>query len=795
MEKVKDKNIEKRQIDKILNCNLTKDNIFFAPVRHHSPSCAFALKAAIEDLDPELILIESPIDTEHLIPFLQSDKVVPPVAFFSTSKDISQSEHPVYSFFPFCEYSPEWVAIKTAGIANIDVGFIDVPTSARKEPIESNSRNLLSESMLAHSRYMTALGKELNCRNFNETWDKLFETRSLNSLREYFPYFMEIFTYCSLSRSSYTKEALEAGSDLFRETHMISQIQKFRKKYKGKIIVVTGGFHTPALLEKLHDDRKTVCYDDNRDNNHQVWLIPYSFDRLDSLSGYGAGMASPKFYQTVWESMNDEDEDYLFHSVNKLLTNYATEGRKRRLDNIISTADVQNGCEQALRLAILRDKSGPGRSELIDAYQSCFTKDTLVITEIKDFKQFLGGVLMGKADIKDHIPPILYDAREKIKKIRISVNDTILKRTRLDLYRKKSHRKKSSILMLFSYLNTGFAKRINGPDFMSLEVTHLLFEEWEYAWSPLVEAVIIELAPYGQTIEEVAGFRLRNAIAKENEKGNRSGFNLIVRLITQSILFNLSDEVDYFINISRKIVMEDTDPVSLINGMVNLCALLVRKELFEIPEGRLEDILTMAWRISMAMLRENDELNEESCKGLLYLLPKLHDISRLTVIADNPAQYDLYKDVLLFLYNNQMNPEIEGGSAALCFIESLIDDEEFGSYIKSRFGFGADSEKAIRAFQGIISICPESLTKVPCFIDNIISIIDKWDEQQFLSFLPDLRSTFENLDPMLIDEIAYYIKKKSGNHKIDLLEISADPKEIKEFSDFYNTWKELIEYG
>ena len=44
--------------------------IHFAPVRHHSPACAVAVRAAIEELRPAAVLIEGPEEFTRLIPDL-----------------------------------------------------------------------------------------------------------------------------------------------------------------------------------------------------------------------------------------------------------------------------------------------------------------------------------------------------------------------------------------------------------------------------------------------------------------------------------------------------------------------------------------------------------------------------------------------------------------------------------------------------------------------------------------------------------------------------------------------------
>ena len=44
--------------------------ILYFPIRHHSPVCSFHLQRAVEEYQPDCILIEGPQNAGHLIPVL-----------------------------------------------------------------------------------------------------------------------------------------------------------------------------------------------------------------------------------------------------------------------------------------------------------------------------------------------------------------------------------------------------------------------------------------------------------------------------------------------------------------------------------------------------------------------------------------------------------------------------------------------------------------------------------------------------------------------------------------------------
>ena len=98
-------------------------NIHYFGIRHHGPGSARRLVAALERLNPALVLIEGPADCSELVPFLASDEMKPPVALLSFVTD--ETGHSLY--YPFAEYSPEYQAFRWALKHNTEVRFINFP--------------------------------------------------------------------------------------------------------------------------------------------------------------------------------------------------------------------------------------------------------------------------------------------------------------------------------------------------------------------------------------------------------------------------------------------------------------------------------------------------------------------------------------------------------------------------------------------------------------------------------------------------------------------------------------------
>ncbi|MFF9024115.1 DUF5682 family protein [Streptomyces eurythermus] len=94
-------------------------------VRHHGPGSARAVRAALEAARPAVVLIEGPPEADPLIPLAADPGLRPPVALLAHAVD----EPGRSAFWPFAEFSPEWVAIRWALDHDVPARFIDLPAT------------------------------------------------------------------------------------------------------------------------------------------------------------------------------------------------------------------------------------------------------------------------------------------------------------------------------------------------------------------------------------------------------------------------------------------------------------------------------------------------------------------------------------------------------------------------------------------------------------------------------------------------------------------------------------------
>jgi hypothetical protein len=99
--------------------------VLICPVRHHSPAAALQVARLIQARRPQAVLVEGPADATPLIPLLLDPATVPPVALYAyRGGDAVRA-----AYYPFCQYSPEYAALRAGQAIGARLAFCDLPAA------------------------------------------------------------------------------------------------------------------------------------------------------------------------------------------------------------------------------------------------------------------------------------------------------------------------------------------------------------------------------------------------------------------------------------------------------------------------------------------------------------------------------------------------------------------------------------------------------------------------------------------------------------------------------------------
>lgn len=770
--------------------------ITFFPVRHHSPACAAHLSEWIARVCPRSIVIEGPSSFNRWIPCLVDEQCRPPVAVLTTYRPTSQSHGPRHSaFYPLCDYSPEWIAVRQGTAIGAKVQFADLEfadkvnvlfeSTAEDQQEPEPSLLLTDESQWHHSQFIQRIVRRLGCRDFDELWDHLFESRF--GVEDTHSFVGRLATYCDLSRMDH-QERLAKDGTLAREAVMEKTIRaEFARLEKpteqGTILVVTGGFHTVALaptfdksltaqnvktktstkpsakLAKTDRTKQDKPLGDSARDEAQSnsWLIRYSYDQLDSLNGYQSGMPSPGFYDWMWRARSQSTT--VRHAVAKMISEIARSTRGTTIPHEASVTDSIAAVAMLDQLAGLRGHEVPTRNDMLDAITSCMRKDSQVAADGLDAIVFrlLAGNAIGHVPASAGQPPIVDDFRNQCERLKLPATVIDSKQMSLELYRKPSHRQVSFFFHQLMYLGVPYAQLLDGPDFVHGYHLSKLSEDWQVGWSPGTEARLIEMASFGENVAGAAELRLEQEI-RQMEKGEtaRDASAAVDKLIT-TCRMGLQAHGDRIIQLIMSFVAEDSVYASMASALSKLTLLMSAREPLEATRlDSLPDLVATCYRRACHLIDELVNVPDDQVDASLDGLCSMREL--LSQVEDNHLDRELYVvalERLVAATNPFPRSEVAGAAAGILHSLGRLDENGVCHIIENYLDSSmTDVGAACGAVRGLMMTGRESFWRMRGLLLKIDQLFENWEEDRFRVALPHLRLAFSQLSPKEVDLVA-----------------------------------------
>jgi hypothetical protein len=476
----------------------------FIGVRHHSPACARLVGRVIASLRPAYVLVEGPADVnERLGELLLGHEL--PIAIFSHYRD---EERAHMSWAPFCDFSPEWVAITEGRAAGAEVRFIDLPAW---HPALAGRRNRYADAERRYADAAERLCRAFAVDNVDALWDRLVEVEPDEGLAE------RLAAYFDGIRG----DATAGEDDAAREDYMAAWIRAAVAAAGDRpVVVVTGGFHRPAvraLAERPAEPGWPEIPVPPQDSVAGSYLVPYSFRRLDAFSGYQSGMPSPGYYQRLWEQGPDAAAQGLVEAV---VT------RLRSRGHAVSTADLIAARTLSEGLARLRGHRRPARTDILDGLVSALVSDDLdqplpwarraclmpgAHPVVVEMVAALSGDRAGRLHRDTPAPPLVRDVDAELLRLGLDREGSV----GLDLTDPRDHARSQALHRLSTLGVPGFVRR-SGPE---SGADPLLDEQWELTAADERRSVLIEAGAYGATLRDAATARLAELIADGTDPG------------------------------------------------------------------------------------------------------------------------------------------------------------------------------------------------------------------------------------------------------------------------------------
>lgn len=739
-----------------------KGKVWLAPIRHHSPACSAALAAMIREIRPTQILIEGPEDYTRLIPDLLHPETQPPVAIAAL---VEHKDRPrIAAYFPLCAHSPEFVALKEGKAIGAELAFFDLSSDrfgAEDAPdLQPHPRAIQDEVAFDSGDYVRRLAEKLGCRDGFELWDHLFETRI--GTPDWRAFFADVGSYCAGLRATSPSAEVMDGINARREAHMARGLQ--RAAGKGPVIAVIGGFHAAGLLSDPSGPEERG----KPESTSRSYLIRYGYREMDALMGYGAGLPQPAWYERLWQAHLAQPDKMDWQGVAQDVVG-AFVGEMRAKGITIAVPQQVELLRSAQLLSQLRARPGAMRHDLIDALRSSLLKGEAGSLDVwsERFLTFLQGHRLGQVPESAGQPPLVADAFARARAAGFDVTDGRRRTRALDIRRKPAHLAASRFAHAMSLLDTTFVQHEGGPDLITGAQLTLLIEHWLYAWSPQVEAKLIEASIHGDTLPAACLGALLAARADLQAEGRGGEVLPLVILIKRGLLAGLGAEISPLIDelvrglqVSARIddtarALQDLAVLHKARGPLSLPNVLDPAPLFQ-----------AAYLRTVYLCGDLEKTGPESLGDALTALRLISDLLRDDIGEGLDAA--LFDAAMVRLEQVGPPPELLGAALAIRIQNGYLRSERLAEAVRGQFaGSHLETADQIRILTGVMKVAPALLWTEPQILTAVDDFLTNVSETDFFNLLPGLRLVFTELSPRETDRLAESLTEIAGGRAAD----------------------------
>jgi hypothetical protein len=719
-------------------------------VRHLSPMGAWHLRSYLNRVRPSVVLIEGLDDARELIADMTRKETRPPIAILAYTDSL-----PVRTLvYPLATYSPEYQAISWARENKAQVEFIDLPSEsflglldaeialaekARREMIARRGESPVAEASEIEAAPETALEPKLSLyerfavaageRDYETYWERHFEHNTAEG-----SYRGAIFEFGQAIRELAEDTPRWRAENLVREAYMRRRIgQTIAAGCPAeKIVAVVGAFHAPVL----NGDHPGMTDDELASlpkRTSKLTLMPYSYFKLSSQSGYGAGNHAPAYFELLWQAAEGRGLKELAPHYLSLVARNMREGGIHR-----STAEVIDGVRLAETLSAFKAGLAPTLADLRDSAIALLghgelttVKDALARVEVGTA---IGALPRGvsQTSIQDDFEREL--ARLKVEKYRTAVKQE------LDLDLRENRRVKSedaafldlarsSLFHRLRVLQVSFAQPV-----ATRQQSATWAERWALQWTPESEIALVEAVLLGETVELATAYKFKTHLEKCTSIAEAG---LMVRDACQC---GMMPSMELARRRLQELAAGSSDFPAIARAVweLNLVAKFgdVRRFDTEPLMPLVEELFVQG---SLALLGSSS-CDDEAAKSMLMGIDELNKVG---LEFHHRLDEALWIEQLQKLADaDDKNPLLSGYACAILLERGLIANEVLSHEVSRRLSPGVPADLGAGWFEGLARRNRYALLARQTLWEQLADYVGSLDDEQFRRALVFLRRAF-----------------------------------------------------
>ncbi|PYI50317.1 DUF5682 family protein [Paenibacillus flagellatus] len=721
-------------------------------IRHLSPTGAYRLRAYLDRVRPQLVLVEGPSDATELIALITARGVVPPIAILAYTDRI-----PIQTLvFPLASYSPEYQAFLWAAENGARAAFIDLPSDAAVVLHERARRPSAEAEAGAEAEAEADAGRRDYYRRQHGLYERIAELAGEHDYESYWERHFEhnrepgsyresIAVFSAEMRSLLADEERladphEAAYNAIRESYMRRRIREAMAEGcdPDRIVVVTGAYHASTL--SLGSELPAMTDRELRElprASTKLTLMPYSYYKLSSHSGYGAGNPAPAYFELMWHCMRSGEAERL-----PALYLSAVAASMREEGTFRSTASVIEAVRLAESLASLRGGSMPTWKDLRDAAVVC-----LGFGELSAVAEALTradvGTAIGSLPEGVSQTPIQDDFNRHLKKLKLEkYKSAVAQDLELDLRENRRVQSeeaalldlnRSTLLHRLRLLDIGFARKQPVKQDGATWAEH-----WVLQWTPEAEIRMVESTLKGETIEWAAAFVIQERLDACRDIREAS------RIVREACECGLPEAMDGARATLQRLAVDSGSFAQLAGAAHELSVLLRYGDVRRMDTASLEPLLAQLFLRAALLLVEAAACSDEASGEIVGAMNELHAVSQ--------EHFELVDDALWLRRLSELaarddrNAKLSGLAFAILLERNEAEDERIAQEVSRRLSPGIPADIGAGWFEGLSMRNRYALLSRSVLWKQLDEYIRSLDDDQFRRALVFLRRAFGSFE-------------------------------------------------
>lgn len=714
-----------------------KQPILFG-VRHLSPGGAWHLRRLLEERKPRLVLVEGPSDLTPQLSDLVRPETKPPVAILAYTQEV-----PVHTIlYPFAEYSPEYQAISWAFENGKDCRLIDLPSDVFLALSSGRSRRS-AEGSAEGSGDRFDVYQALD-RQSGEDGHETFWERTLEHTQAHGAYQAGAASFGGQIREITAGQEADWPEIVVREAYMCREIHRaIAEGFDPEdIVVVTGAYHVEGL-------KTAVPMSDEEERAlprvpASKTLMPYSYYRLSSRSGYGAGNKAPAYYGLLWEALCQEKPYLPAHSYLSRIALW-----QRDHGTPVSSAEVIEAVRLAYGLAELRGSATPALRDLRDAAVTCigqgsFSAISLAVADTEIGTE-IGALPEGVSRTS-----IQEDFYRQLKELKLEKFKSLTAQE-LPLDLRENRAVKSEKAAFMDLERSFFLHRLRvlgihfGENRSVRQEGATWAESWALRWTPESEIQLVESALKGDTIGQAVSFEMKEQVE------NASNIGEIAGVIENAFLCGMPRTVEYATAALQAMAVDAAAVDDLAVTAYRLSSMVQYGSIRRLDPTPLVPILQQLFLRSCLLLPGACVCDDNGAGIMIEAIGQLNAVA----LAQEFLERDLWVSALRETAGrDDLNTRCSGFAAAALLERGEMNNEELSAEVQRRLSRGVPADLGAGWFQGLAMKNRYALIARLSLWQSLSEYLDTLDEEEFKRALVFLRRAFADFSAKEKSDIA-----------------------------------------